>query len=126
MLTIRKLDEGPKTRLRIRAAGLGHAVDEDARRIPRSALHAEAAQSGPAHSGRAVSVDDAGIGVVARAHGLRQLGTGRITPSSTGVTRSILGPTSPNRLSPATCFGVRCTGPRANPALESVAAQTAL
>lgn len=42
-LTIRKLDEKTKTRLRIRAAHHGRSMEEEAREILRSALTAPAA-----------------------------------------------------------------------------------
>ncbi|HEY7615837.1 MAG TPA: hypothetical protein VH744_03465 [Terriglobales bacterium] len=39
-LTIRRLDEKTKTRLRVRAAHHGHSMEEEAREILRSALNA--------------------------------------------------------------------------------------
>jgi len=45
-ITIRKLDETTKTRLRVRAAQHGRSMEEEAREILRSALVAPSAQRG--------------------------------------------------------------------------------
>ena len=42
-ITIRNLDNGVKTRLRLRAASQGHSMEEEARIILREAVEAEAA-----------------------------------------------------------------------------------
>ena len=42
-ITVRKLDEGLKRRLRIRAAANGHSMEEEARRILLAALDEETA-----------------------------------------------------------------------------------
>jgi antitoxin FitA len=51
-LTIRNLDEGTKTRLRVRAAHHGHSMEEEARTILRCALAEET--KAPASLGRAI------------------------------------------------------------------------
>ena len=45
-LTIRKLDEKTKTRLRVRAAQHGRSMEEEARRLLRAALSDDAAAPG--------------------------------------------------------------------------------
>jgi plasmid stability protein len=45
-LTIRKLDEKTKARLRIRAAQHGHSMEEEARRLLKTALGEEGAVGG--------------------------------------------------------------------------------
>ena len=41
-ITIRRLDEGLKSRLRLRAAHRGHSMEEEAREILRAALRSQA------------------------------------------------------------------------------------